>query len=55
MKSIIIPNPLQITMDDLGWFCGKDARDKMEPARTGITRRHCAEDYEVVNEIGKGG
>ena len=30
----------------------KDAREKMEPARTGITRRHCAEDYEVVNELG---
>lgn len=53
MQNIIIPYPLQITMDDLGWFCGTDGRTKMEPARTGITRRHVAEDYEVVNEIGK--
>ena len=53
MKKIIIPEPLQITMDDLGWFCGSDGRKKMEPARTSITRRHFAEDYEIVNEIGK--
>lgn len=53
MHSIVIPSPLQITMDDLGWFSGTDGRKEMEPARTGITRRHCAEDYEVVNEIGR--
>lgn len=53
MKDIIIPEPLQIVMDDLGWFCGKDGREKMEPARTGITRRHCSLDYEIVNEIGR--
>lgn len=50
---IVIPDPLQITMDDLGWFCGKDGRKIMEPARTGICRRHCAKDYETVNEIGR--
>ena len=53
MRNIIIPSPLQITMDDLGWFNGTDGRQSMEPARTGITRRHVAEDYEVVNEIGR--
>ena len=53
MQKIIVPKPLQITMDDLGWFCGKDGRKKMEPARTGISRRHCADDYETVNEIGR--
>lgn len=29
-NSIIIPEPLQIVMDDLGWFCGKDGKYKME-------------------------
>ena len=53
MERIIIPAPLQISMDDLGWFCGKDGRADLEPSRTGITRRHCAEDYITVNEIGR--
>ena len=53
MKEITIPAPLQITMDDLGWFCGKNGMKIMEPARTGITRRHCSLDYETVNEIGR--
>ena len=52
MQNIIVPEPLQIVMDDIGWFCGHDKRKIMEPARTGITRRHCAKDYETVNEIG---
>lgn len=53
MKNIVIPSPLQITMDDLGWFCGTDGREELEPARSGVTRRHVAEDYKVVNEIGR--
>lgn len=53
MRNIVIPSPLQITMDDLGWFCGTDGRREMEPARSGVTRRHVAEDYKVVNEIGR--
>lgn len=53
MKNIILPSPLQIVMDDLGWFCGTDGRAELNPARTGVTRRHCAEDYAVVNEIGR--
>ena len=53
MDKIIIPAPLQIVMDDLGWFNGTDGRKNMEPARTGVTRRHTVEDYEVVNEIGR--
>lgn len=53
MQKIVIPDPLQLTIDDLGWFCGKDARDRLEPSRTGMKRRHCVEDYITVNEIGK--
>ena len=53
MKNIVIPDSLQITMDDLGWFCGEDGREKMEPARAGVKRNHEEEDYEVVNELGR--
>ena len=26
MKDIVIPQPLQVVVDDLGWFCGDDDR-----------------------------
>ncbi|MBR5314967.1 MAG: hypothetical protein IKU45_06110, partial [Clostridia bacterium] len=49
----IIPNAVQITMDDIGWFIGHDNRAKNEPSRTGIPRQHHPLDYRAVNEIGK--
>lgn len=49
----VIPDSLQIDMDDLGWFCGKDDRAEGGSSRTGMGRRHCAADYEAVNELGK--
>ena len=53
MESIIIPKSLQITMDDVGWFNGSDDRENGGSARTAMTRRHCAEDYAAINELGK--
>ncbi len=53
MNKVIIPNPLQIVMDDLGWFCGNDDRKNGGPSRTGVPRRHCPADYYAVNELGK--
>lgn len=48
-----IPRPLQIVMDDLGWFNGKDDRQSGGPSRTGAERKHCHKDYIAVNELGK--
>lgn len=53
MEKIIIPSSLQITMDDVGWFNGEDDRKNGGSARTAMTRRHCAEDYAAINELGK--
>lgn len=53
MDNILIPYSLQITMDDLGWFCGTDDRKAFGPARSGMPRRHRAEDYMAVNELGR--
>lgn len=53
METFLIPHSLQITMDDLGWFCGTDDRKAFGPARSGMPRRHCARDYEAVNELGR--
>lgn len=50
---MLIPSCLYITMDDLGWFCGTDDRPAGGSSRSGMPRRHCAEDYAAVNELGR--
>ena len=49
----IIPRPMQLVIDDLGWFCGKDDRECGGPSRTGMPRRHCAEDIRAINRLGE--
>ena len=53
MCNFIIPEALQIDMDDMGWFCGTDDRPNGGPSRTGIPRQHTVADYEAVNELGR--
>ena len=53
MEKYIIPNALQIVIDDLGWFNGKDDRETGGPSRTAMPRKHVAEDYLAVNELGR--
>ena len=53
MENIIIPESLQITMDDVGWFNGPDDRPNGGSARTAMPRRHCAEDYAAINALGE--
>ena len=53
MAIMTIPRPLQIALDDVGWFCAEDDRKQGGPSRTGVTRRHCYKDYIAVNELGK--
>lgn len=53
MSEFIIPNALQIVIDDLGWMNGKDDRENGGPSRTGMPRKHCAEDYIAINALGK--
>ena len=50
---IKIPLAYQTVVDDIGWFTGDDDRHKGLPSRTGMPRKHVAEDYAVINEIGK--
>lgn len=52
-NSVVLPSAVQINVDDVGWFIGTDARYDGKPSRTGMTRPHCAEDYIVLNEIGR--
>ncbi len=48
----IIPRPLQVVMDDVGWFNGKDDMEIGGPARTGINRYHCLADYQDIEQFG---
>lgn len=52
-KKICLPIALQIVTDDVGWFNGFDARCAEGPSRTGIPRKHCYLDYEVLEAVGK--
>ena len=53
MDKIVIPRPLQIVIDDLGWFCPTDDRAAGGPSRTGMSRYHVAADYEAINYLGE--
>ena len=49
---ITIPAPLQICLDDVGWFNGEDDRPNGGSARTAMPRRHCAADYAAIEALG---
>ena len=53
MQNIMIPEPLQICMDDVGWHNGSDDRPNGGSARSAMPRRHCAEDYAAVEKLGE--
>ena len=51
--TIVIPMPLQIVIDDVGWWSGKDGSKNQEPYRTGINRNHVPADYLAIAELGR--
>ena len=53
---IWIPMPLQIVIDDVGWWCGRNdgaSGDSNGPFRTGMGRDHVPEDYKALVSLGK--
>ena len=48
-----IPRPIQVVIDDVGWWSGKDGSAQQEPYRTGINRNHCIADYKAIIELGR--
>ncbi|MBO4406511.1 MAG: hypothetical protein J5849_02320 [Clostridia bacterium] len=48
-----IPAPLELIVDDVGWFHGSDDRPFGGSARTGISRNHVAADYEALDLLGR--
>lgn len=51
---ITIPQPLLVTLDDAGWWLGRDGSADNQPFRTGMPRQHVPEDYEALIALGKG-
>jgi len=51
--SAIIPMPIQVVIDDVGWWSGTDGSKWQEPYRTGIDRNHVVADYKAIVELGK--
>ena len=51
--SASIPLPIQVVIDDVGWWSGKDGSLSQEPYRTGINRNHVIADYKAIIDLGK--
>jgi len=52
--SAMIPMPIQIVIDDGGWWSGEDGSARQEPYRTGIKRNHVPADYQAIVDLGQG-
>ena len=50
---LVVPMPLQIVVDDVGWWSGEDGSARGEPFRTGISRDHVPADYAAVTALGR--
>lgn len=48
-----IPMPLQIVLDDVGWWSGADGHQHGEPFRTGMGRDHVPADYRAIADLGR--
>jgi len=48
-----VPMPIQIVIDDVGWWSGEDGSARQEPYRTGIRRHHVPADYQAIADLGK--
>lgn len=46
--------PLMISVEDVGWWSGKDGSAYNQPYRTGMQRDHVPEDYIALAALGKG-
>lgn len=50
--NVTIPMPIQIVIDDVGWWSGEDGNELQQPYRTGISRNHVPADYKAIVDLG---
>lgn len=48
-----IPLPIQMVIDDVGWWCGPSGVERQEPYRAGISRYHEPADYETIVHLAR--
>ncbi len=48
-----VPMAIQVVIDDVGWWCGRDDGARNGPFRTGAPRDHVPADYRAIAELGK--
>jgi hypothetical protein len=53
MPRFLIPMPLQVVVDDVGWWSGEDGSARREPFRTGMPRPHVPADYQALADLGR--
>ena len=47
-----VPMPIQVVIDDVGWWSGENGTKRQEPFRTGINRNHVPADYRAIVDLG---
>ncbi|MDP6982760.1 MAG: hypothetical protein QGG05_06715 [Candidatus Latescibacteria bacterium] len=52
MKDVVVPLPIQIVIDDVGWWTPTDGSAKDEPFRSGMPRAHVPADYAAIARLG---
>ena len=50
---VFIPLPVQVVIDDVGWWSGEDGSKRQMPYRTGINRNHVPADYLAIANLGR--
>lgn len=53
MIQATVPLPLQIVIDDVGWWCGDDTSAANGPYRSGCPRPHVPADYQAIADLGR--
>lgn len=48
-----VPLPIQIVIDDVGWWSGENGSQMYEPYRTGFVRNHVPADYQAIVDLGQ--
>lgn len=51
--NVTIPMPIQVVIDDVGWWSGEDGSKHQQPYRTGISRNHVPADYQAIVDLGR--
>lgn len=52
-RAVSLPLPIQVVIDDVGWWSGTDGHERGEPYRTGIARDHQPADYRAIDLLGR--